>query len=210
MPSTSAAILLLIFCSSARAVPACVRGTTAAATTLSEPNASIIYAQLPTSASGTDQESSLMLNSGKSNSILAATLESHSWSSSYSGGSGSVSKVSNTAAPTRVTFTEQALTSAHLAENSSSSKLPATSAKVATLATQVSNVTVTTGQLMSTKAKVVSSSKGSSAVSATKTGSSFSKMGISWPVQEKDASPIAQFFTSTSVSRLCCQSSLRY
>lgn len=208
MPSTSAAILLLIFCSSARAVPACVRGTTAAATTLSEPNASIIYAQLPTSASGTDQESSLMLNSGKSNSILAATLESHSWSSSYSGGSGSVS---NTATPTRVTFTEQALTSAHLAENSSSSKLPATSAKVATLATQVSNVTVTTtGQLMSTKAKVVSSSTGSSAVSATKTGSSFSKMGISWPVQEKDASPIAQFFTSTSVSRLCCQSSLRY
>ncbi|OWZ62033.1 hypothetical protein AYX15_05792 [Cryptococcus neoformans] len=198
--SITAGILLLIFCSSARAVPACIRGTTAAVTTSSEPNASFVYAQLPTSASKTDQEPSSTRDSGQSNSFgfLAATSKSHSWSSSYSGSPVPISKVPNTTAPIRVTSAAQAVTSAHLAENSSSSKLPAASAKVATSAAQISNAAAATGQLMSTKAKVVSSSKASSAVSATRTGNSFSKMGVSWPIQEKDASPIAQFFTSTS------------
>lgn len=210
--SITAGILLFIFCSSARAVPACIRGTTAAVTTSSEPNASFVYAQLPTFASKTDQEPSSTRDSGQSNSFgfLAATSKSHSWSSSYSGSSVPISKVPNTTAPIRVTSAAQAVTSAHLAENSSSSKLPAASAKVATSAAQVSNAAAATGQLMSTKAKVVSSSKASSAVSATRTGNSFSKMGVSWPIQEKDASPIAQFFTSTSVSRPCCQSSPRH
>ncbi|KJE05803.1 hypothetical protein I311_00529, partial [Cryptococcus gattii NT-10] len=48
-----------------------------------------------------------------------------------------------------------------------------------------------------TKATGVFSGKASSAaplVSATGTGSSSSKMGVSWPIQEKDASSIAQFF----------------
>lgn len=183
--SITAGVLLVIFCSSARAVPACIRGTTAAVTTSSEPNASFVYAQLPTSASETDQEPSSTRDSGQSNSFgfLAATSKSHSWSSSYSGSSVPISKVPNTTAPIRVT---------------------------SAAAAQVSNAAAATGQLMSTKAKVVSSSKASSAVSATRTGSSFSKMGVSWPIQEKDASPIVQFFTSTSVSRPCCQSSLRH
>ncbi|OXB38339.1 hypothetical protein J007_01894 [Cryptococcus neoformans] len=171
--SITAGVLLVIFCSSARAVPACIRGTTAAVTTSSEPNASFVYAQLPTSASETDQEPSSTRDSGQSNSFgfLAATSKSHSWSSSYSGSSVPISKVPNTTAPIRVT---------------------------SAAAAQVSNAAAATGQLMSTKAKVVSSSKASSAVSATRTGSSFSKMGVSWPIQEKDASPIVQFFTSTS------------
>ncbi|KIR98098.1 hypothetical protein L804_04559 [Cryptococcus deuterogattii 2001/935-1] len=132
MPSITAAILLLTFCSWARAVPACVRGT----------------------------------------------------------------------APTQATWAAQALTSAaHTAESSSSSDLPAISEKIATSAAQVSNIAATTRQVTLTKATAVSLGKASSAappVSATGTGSSSSKMGVSWPVQEKDASPIAQFFVPTS------------
>lgn len=206
MPSITAAILLLTFCSWARAVPACVRGTGTAATTSSGPKVSIIFAQLTANDSGTDQGLSSTQGPRKSDGFHATTSKSHSWSSSNFDGS---IRITTAVAPTQATWAAQALTSAaHTAESSSSSDLPAISEKIATSAAQVSNIAATTRQVTLTKATAVSSGKASSAappVSATGTGSSSSKMGVSWPVQEKDASPIAQFFVPTSVNRPCCQ-----
>ncbi|KGB77291.2 hypothetical protein CNBG_3129 [Cryptococcus deuterogattii R265] len=199
MPSITAAILLLTFCSWARAVPACVRGTGTAATTSSGRKVSIILAQLTANDSGTDQGLSSTQGPRKSDGFHATTSKSHSWSSSNFDGS---IRITTAVAPTQATWAAQALTSAaHTAESSSSSDLPAISEKIATSAAQVSNIAATTRQVTLTKATAVSSGKASSAappVSATGTGSSSSKMGVSWPVQEKDASPIAQFFVPTS------------
>ncbi|KAE8543152.1 hypothetical protein D1P53_000639 [Cryptococcus gattii VGV] len=199
MPSVTAAILLLTFCSWARAVPACVRGTTAAATTSSGLKSSIIFAQLPAIDSGTHQGFSSTQGPRKSDGFLATTSKSQSWSSSNFDGS---IRITTAPAPTQPTSAAQALTSAaHTAESSSSSELPETSEKIATSAAQVSNIAATTRQVTLTKATVISSGKASSAaqlVSATWTGSLSSKMGVSWPIQEKDASPIAQFFVPTS------------
>ncbi|XAO26556.1 hypothetical protein I312_105393 [Cryptococcus bacillisporus CA1280] len=135
MPSVTAAILLRTFCSWARAVPACVRGTTAAATTSSGLKPSIIYAQLPVPDSGTDQGLSSTQGSGNSNGFLATTSKTHSWSSSNFDGT---IRITTAVAPTQATSAAQALTSAaHTAESSRSSRLLSTSEKIATSAAQL-------------------------------------------------------------------------